>query len=267
MTNPKQATSRGSKRFYTWREENYWSVTTILQAVAKPALINWAKKFTAEYAVAHIDSLVQLVNDDPDGAIDWLKGAAYRDRDKKADLGSAVHAATEAYVLNKPYPDWPALIKPRMLAFQQFLEQHEPEFVATEASVYNRSERYAGTLDGIVRFKGLGDGLLVGDYKTGKAIYPEVALQLAAYRNAEFIGLPDGSEAPMHPTVGAFGLHLPSEGGYELVDVDTGPEVFQTFLFCREMFRWAEQGSKRVLRGPLETSGGQAELDFKEAVA
>src|SRR4051812_27354998 len=119
---PRNATTRGSKRFYTWRSENYWSVTTILQAVPKPALINWAKKFTAEYAVEHFSALAELVKTDPDGAVDWLKGAAYRDRDRKADIGSHIHAAAEAYVLGKPFPTpWPVTIRSQMEAFVQFL--------------------------------------------------------------------------------------------------------------------------------------------------
>jgi hypothetical protein len=261
---PKNARSRGSQRYYSWRSENYWSVTTILQAVPKPALINWAKKFTAEYAVEHISALNELIAADPDGAVDWLKGAAYRDRNRKAEIGSQIHAASEAYVLGKPFPKWPATIEKQMLAFERFLADYEPEFSMTEASVYNRSERYAGTLDGIVTIDGR---VLVGDIKSGKAIYPEVALQLAAYRFAEFIGAPDGSEKAMYPTDGAFALHLPAEGGsYDVVDVRADEEVFKAFLYMRESFRWMEELSKTVLLGPLQAGGNEAERAFREAV-
>lgn len=271
MSAPRNARSRGSQRYYSWRSENYWSVTTILQAVPKPALINWAKKFTAEYAVDNFDKLGALVEPDADGtvdrqaAVDWLKGAAYRDRDRKADIGSQIHAATEAYVLGKPFPAWPKTIAPQMRAFERFLADYEPEFQMTEASVYNKTERYAGTLDGIVAIDGR---VLVGDTKSGKAIYPEVALQLAAYRFAEFVGAPDGSENPMPETDGAFALHLPAQGGsYDVVDVKADEEVFRYFLYFRESFRWMEQASKTVLLGPLQVGGSEEERAFREAMA
>src|SRR6266508_3629494 len=139
MTSPKHATTNRTGRFYGWRNEKYWSVTTIINGgLPKPALINWAKKFTAEYAVEHFDALSVLVKDDPDGAIEWLKGAAYRDRDRKADLGTEIHAATEAYVLGKPMPPWSLPVRPIMANFEKFLADYKPEYLATEASVYSR---------------------------------------------------------------------------------------------------------------------------------
>src|SRR5437773_1920308 len=109
MAPPRNARSTGSRRFYDWRGESFWSVTTIIGGgVPKPALINWAKKFTAEYAWDNFDVLAEMrETDDRDGAIDWLKNAAFRSRDKAADLGSVVHASIEAVALGKPIPRWP----------------------------------------------------------------------------------------------------------------------------------------------------------------
>jgi hypothetical protein len=251
VTSPRNATTAAGsgQRFYIWRNERYWSVTTIIGGgIPKPALINWAKKFTAEYAVEHFDSFAQLVKDDPEGAIDWLKGAAYRDRDKKAELGSHLHEAMEAYVLGKPFPKWPPLVKPRMLAFEQFLKDFQPEYEATEASVFNRTERYAGTLDALAVIDGKKYLL---DMKSGKAVYPEVGLQLAAYRYAEFIGLPDGSEEEMRPVDGCAALHLDANGDYELIEVHADESIFRYFLYVREVFRWQQEASKTVLVGPM----------------
>lgn len=267
MTAPRQAnTAAGGQRFYQWRDEKFWSVTTIIGGgVPKPALINWAKKFTAEYAVEHVEALKVLVKDDPKGAVDWLKNAAYRDRDQKADLGTQVHNAVEAYILGKPYPKWPKTIEPRMLGFVQFLEDYEPVFQMTEASVYNRTQRYAGTLDGIAEFD---RRRLILDMKSGKAIYPEVALQLSAYAHAEFIGMPDGSEAPLPALDGAAALHLPAEGGYQFLDVRAiDADVFNAFLFVREVFKWQQQTSKSVILGPLSRSTDASALELATALA
>lgn len=272
MTAPKNARKRGAQRFYEWRGENFWSVTTILSGgLPKPALINWAKKFTSEYAVDNFDKLTSLLepdaegNIDRDGAIDWLKSAAFRSRDKAADLGSLIHATAEAHVLGKPTPPWPVTAKPRMKAFLAFLDEYEPTYLATEASVYNRTERYAGTLDAIVEIDGR---RLLLDTKTGKGVYPDVALQLAAYRFAEFIGLADGSEAPMHEVDACAVLHLPEDGTYRLVDVRADEEVFKTFLYVREVFRFQEETAKSVLLGPVARGEvAEATLPLAEALA
>lgn len=263
MTAPKAATTRGGKRFYTWRNENYWSVTTIQGAIAKPALLPWGIKATAEGTVRNRDVLAAMLKrcetpdecmagdfcDACDETIRYLKGTPYAQRDRAADLGTSVHAAAEAYSLGKPFPPWAPAVKPYMEAYVRFLDDLQPAFTATEASVYNRTERYAGTLDAIIRCTlPLHDqpGTYLLDTKSGKGVYPEVGLQLAAYRYAEFIGLPDGSEAPMHNVDGGLCLHVRPEG-YKLIEVRCDEEVYRAFLYAREVFRWLEDTSKTVL--------------------
>jgi hypothetical protein len=255
---PRNARNVGNRRQYDWRGEAFWSVTTIIGGgVPKPALINWAKKFTAEVAYDHFSTLAEMhASDDRDGAIDWLKNAAFRMRDKAADLGSVVHASCEAVALGKPIPPWPKSAEPRMEGFKSFLIDCAPDFHNVEASVYNRPEHYAGTLDAICTINGRRYLL---DTKTGKGVYPEVGLQLAAYRFAEFIGLPDGSEAPMPEVDACAVLHLPEAGGYELVDVRADAEIFLAFKFVREVFFWQTQTSKSVILGPLEAMSATAE--------
>jgi hypothetical protein len=181
-----------------------------------------------------------------DQTVRYLKGLPYAHRDRAADLGTFVHAAIEAYILGKPFPTWPPTVKSRMVRFIQFLSDYKPEFEATEASVYNRTERYAGTLDAIAT---LGNRKLLLDVKTGKGVYPEVALQLAAYRYAEFIGLPNGDEEMMPEVDGCAVIHLPETPGYDLIEMRADEDVFLAFRYCREVFRWQEETSKTVLLG------------------
>lgn len=250
MSGPRNSTTRGSKRFYSWRDENYWSVTTIIGGgVPKPALLPWGIKMVAEGAVEMASQLPAMVEQDKDAAIRFLKGMPYAKRDAAADLGTLVHASVEAYALGKPIPPWPVAVSPYMEAFRGFLHDFEPKFTATEASVYNRTQRYAGTLDSIVTLTlplHEEPGSYVLDVKSGKGVYPEVGLQLSAYRFAEFIGLPDGSEAAMPATAGALALHL-TAAGYRLIEVRADEEVFRAFLYAREVFRWLEETSKTVL--------------------
>lgn len=270
MTSPRLATTaKTGKRFYEWRGDPFWSVTTIIGGgVPKPALINWAKKFTAEVAYDEFKTLAAMHDaDDRDGAIDWLKGAAFRMRDRAADLGSIVHASCEAYALDKPIPPWPVTAKARMEGFKAFLEDHEPDYHNVEASVFNRSENYAGTLDSICTIAGRRYLL---DIKTGKGVYPETALQLAAYRYSEFIAGADGAEIPMPEVDGCAVLHLPEAGGYELIEVRADPDVFRAFLYVREVFKWQSETAKSVILGPLvnlESAAAVASAPLADALA
>lgn len=273
---PKNARKTSAGRLYEWRSpsagigdppERFWSVTTILKGgLPSPQLTAWGMREVAEYAVANHAQLASMLRtvrvhrtdqglyivSDPDAvqaAIDWLKGAPYRTRDRKADIGTAVHQAAEAHVLGKPWPKPAEDVAPYVEQFHRFIAEFEPTFELTEASVYNRKEAYAGTLDAIVSIPNRGRALI--DYKTtGKGVYPEHALQLAMYRFAEFIGLPDGTEAPMPEVDGCAVLWLAPDT-YELVPVTADETVFTFAKYIREGFRWMEEFSKSVVGQPL----------------
>src|SRR3990167_6216175 len=235
-----KVTLPSGKRWYDWRGERYWSVTTIMgRGVPKPALLPWGIKMVAKGAADLADTLPALVHKDREAAVKMLKALPYAHRDRAANLGTLVHATIEAHRLGKPTPPPPADVAGHMRGFERFLVDFEPDYLATEAPVFNRTQKYAGTLDAIVRLKlpmsdGYGDYIL--DAKSGKNIYPEIGLQLAAYRYAEFIGLPDGDEQPMPEITGALGLHL-TASGYRLIEVRADEEIFNAFLYVREVFK------------------------------
>ena len=283
MSAPRNSGSAGGKRFYTLPTgEKFWSVTTIIGGgLPKPALLPWGIKSVAEVAVAKRKTLMAMTGEceggecgpgqwcsSCDAAVRWLKSAPYQQRDKAADLGTKIHEAAEAYKLGKPAPPWPDDVAPTMVGFERWLAALSPTFIQTEASVYNRAQRYAGTLDAIIEIP-LTDAIrqmalgttwriptdrdflrILLDYKSGKAIYSEVALQLAAYRFSEFIALPDGKEAPVPEVDGAAALHLrPNSATF--IDVLADDEVFRAFLYVREGFRWMEELSKTVIGAEL----------------
>jgi hypothetical protein len=89
------------------------------------------------------------------------------------------------------------------------------------------------------------------DIKTGKSVWPEVALQLAAYKHADFFGRADGGSPPMVKTSDTgLVLHLRPDR-YELVPVDISLPVFDTFLSALDMHRWMRIYHKDVIRPPL----------------
>jgi hypothetical protein len=264
VTNPKNATTgRDGKRLYSWRGENYWSVTTLISGgLPKPALLPWGIKSTAEGVVKQRGVLAEMLKtcETPgecaqgnfcgpcDQTIRWAKSLPYSMRDRAADLGTQIHEWIEAHRLGKPMPTVPPAVKPYLAAFERFLADFAPDYHMVEAGVYNRSQHYAGTLDAIVRLQlplseTAGQYLL--DAKSGKGVYPEVALQLAAYRFAEFVGVADGSEQEMPSTDGGLVLHL-TPTGYRLIEVRCDEDIFQSFLYCREVFRFVSETGKTV---------------------
>lgn len=226
----------------------YDSVTTILGAVAKPGLVRWAALAAAEYAVANLPHLTVKAKADRDAAVREVKSAPGDTRDRAAKLGSAVHEAAEAWMLDRPMPAWPDGVEPYMESFVDWLGDFTPEFELVEATVCSPDDGYAGTLDAIATIPALGQTLVI-DYKTGKGVYPEFSLQLAAYRHATEVWLPNGLKMPMPYTDGAAVLHL-RPGGYQFVPVDTGPFSLAYFQTFTDAYRWMQVDSKRALGVP-----------------
>lgn len=261
---------RASKQFgartYSLGGREYISVTTIIgRGEPKPVLVNWAKKVTAEYAVEHADMINQMIAEDgPRAAIDFLKGAAYRQRDAKGDIGTRLHESAEmaALGLSVETPDNAdeALLVHHL---QDFLRVADPEWLAVEAVVYSETHGYAGTLDGIARLRGdlglKGDllGPVIVDWKSGSGVYGSHAMQLSAYAWADSIV---GAEGHIDlgdldaSTEKAVVVHI-TASGWKLVEVNIGEEVFTSFLSCIEMAKWTDAGSKRAVGVTLAAGG------------
>jgi hypothetical protein len=280
--------ARGGGRLYTWEPtgERYWSVTTIIGGgIPKDALKWWAARTVAEFAYDEASNWLGMTRD---RAIDYLKREPMRYTGGRADVGSAVHAAAEAIVLGRALPRFRELEERQIVAvFLDWTRHAKPTFDLVEASVYSRRQKYAGTLDGIAVFDfkvleelaaerllglpaswadaaarneaaGVGRVVrLILDYKTGgdveegKGVYPEVALQLAAYAGADFVGAPNGTEQPLPAVDGGLCVQLGARG-WRMVPVRIDGDVFKAFLYAREVFRWQEQTSRTVLGDALD---------------
>lgn len=250
---PKNARDTANGRMYTWKGEEFYSVTTMLQSVPKQRVFTaWAAKLVAEGAVEAFrnGTLAALVAEDPEDAVRHLKGMPNKKRERAANAGTTIHSWVEAHILGAEPPIVPIHLRPQLEQFRAFEEKYKPRYLAAEATVYNRRERYAGTLDIIAEIDGR-IGLI--DTKSG-GLYAEAAMQLAAYRNAEYIGGPDGVEHPLPKVDFTAVLHIQPES-FRLVEVLSTDEVFYAFRVAREMFRWETDLSKRVLMDTVAFPG------------
>lgn len=225
------------------------STTIIKGGLPAPALVNWAPKKVAEYVVENIGEVVDLVaSRSADTAIYDLKNVPWRDRDAAANRGTEVHRYAEAIVQGTPLDDPPEEIRGHIEQLALFLEEWQPTFDKVECVVASRAHRYMGTFDFLGTIPGL--GYVLGDWKTNRSgIFSEVALQLASYRYAEFIVQPDGTELPMPEVDQAVAVHITADT-YEVVPVETNPDVFASFLHVKSVFEFSK-GMADLIGEPL----------------
>ena len=135
-------------------------VTTVLGILNKPALVKWANNL----GLQGIDST--------------------KYRDEMADIGTLAHQMIVDY-FNKVETDTTDYSKNQidlaencLLSFWEWEKGHKIEVIMAEAQLVSPHYGYGGTIDCYCMLDGKPTLL---DFKTGKAIYPEMLYQLAAY--------------------------------------------------------------------------------------
>lgn len=231
---------RGKNHSYTIDGEKADGVTTIIgKGCPKPALVGWASKVVAEHVASmDADSFADMKDEfGTDGMVKILKGLPNKLRDEAADRGKRVHTYAEKMLDGRPV-DHLVAEGPYVEAVAMFIEQWKPKVLLQETPVFSRRWKYAGQFDFIAD---LPDGRRVlFDWKTtGSGIWPETAMQLAAYRNADFyIGTDGVTEVPMSE-IGideCMAVWL-RPGAYSVIPVDTSEAVFRAFLHVQYVAR------------------------------
>lgn len=278
MTDPRHAVATDNGRYYhdpnpAFAGARYPSVTNVLDSISKPALVPWASKVAAEYAIANLPRLTRLARTDSVAAIKEIKSQAKYVRETAADLGTAIHAAAEARILGLPTPVFEN-IEPKVI--EPFIRQHlawlnswhvdiERDVEAAEFSVVNRTEGYAGTGDLLIWLASGADyvrELWLIDYKSSstrpvKSVYAENGMQLAALRNGEVIWAPDDSEPPMPRVDHCAVLNLRSRGK-ALIPRRADAASYQGFLDALRLARYLH-----ALDEPVEVLEPPANLTSK----
>lgn len=271
-----------------------WSVTTIIDALAKPALMYWSAEQTALAAIHSGNTWRGMLDDDDPNcrhvdasscpAVKWLRDARFR-RAKGArtatELGELVHKACEAYALTGQRPEVDPEVQPFLESFDAWLQRFGPSYQATEVAVYHPELGYAGTLDALLTIDGV---RYIADYKsTRKAVdekgnptqpYPEqVGLQLAAYRHARYaaiwrprrlerfrrryylLGPSERAMAQPVPEVDTgLVIHITPES-CEAFPIVCDESVFEAYLAAQDSARWLFQDSRHVMGEPLMAPG------------
>jgi hypothetical protein len=255
----KRVSYQGSRWYETSEGNSYPSVTTILSAIGKPALINWAANTERQLC---IDAAADLYDDMPAegkkisraGYVSTLQRrigttkAHKRELEKASNIGSQAHARIE-WTLRKelgqvvgPEPTCSQAALWAYMAWEDWRRTVELKPLHIEQTVWSDTMGYAGTLDLDAEMLHEGKRLrVVIDWKTGKAIYRESLLQNAAY--GEALVEMRHAERPLAGMI----VRLPK--------VETDPEFeakwippeeaktnLETFLAVRKLWVWLQEG-------------------------
>ncbi|GAA0423701.1 hypothetical protein [Streptomyces luteireticuli] len=250
MTLVRIETRRGHR--YKLDGERVRAVTALIGAgIPRPALVPWAARTTAEYAVDHWRALAPLVAaGQRDDVVEEIRNASARDRDQAAATGTRVHALAEALAHGEEV-EVPDDLLGYVSAASDFLDDWGLTPVMTEVVVASRQHQYAGTADLVAQLPS-GEVALF-DYTTSRSgIWPEKALQLAAYRHAETFLDADGAERFVHGLgiTAAYAVHLRPDG-YSVHPVDSGRAAFRLFLDAAAVAR-GDKARRALVHPPVD---------------
>lgn len=209
-------------------------VTTILdKTLAKPELVDWAARMVA---AAASDEETWYSFDDLAKVPDQIKREA-------ADRGHRVHARAASYLQGIDPGEPETDIAGNWAAFLDWHDTVQPEPIAIEFTCANRTWQVAGTVDLAAT---VGGKRRLIDFKSGKRVHVDAAIQTPAYRNMEVYLTAEGDEAPMSDLAltACQIVHLRSDGGWDAYDVnetdDTPWKVFQRMMWVYRMLKDAE---------------------------
>ena len=161
-------------KFTDAKGNNILSVTKITGIIDKsPALMGWAVKSMGAY-------LLQEKNNKITEELIGRAKREYRNISREAkDKGAAIHDWIHQWIIGETsdMPDDEQIVN-GITAFLKFQKKHKVAWLETERVVYSKKYNYGGFLDSI----GIMDGkLILPDFKSSNAFYPEMELQVAGY--------------------------------------------------------------------------------------
>lgn len=158
-------------------------VTSILQVISKPALIQWAANMASAHWLEQVAQRNGVLLTAEAETIDKEAKLAHRTFSKAAaDIGTEVHKYAECKLKGLPVPELktPQAIKGAE-AFDRWRDDHDVQVGATERICFSQKYWYCGTCDFVGRIDGES---CIADFKTSSGIWPEMRFQLAAYQQA-----------------------------------------------------------------------------------
>lgn len=245
-----QRRNYGRGHGYKLDGEKLVGVTTAIGVLDKPALRNWYAEQAAKRAIDEWDKLAELpISERLEriryGARDTVQAAALR--------GTEIHSLGQA-LADGGEVDVPDEHRGPVEAYARWLDKWQVETLATETPLCHTKHLYGGTADLWGKVGRLGGALCLLDVKTGKGVYDETGLQLAAYRYSDLIQLEPGNEIATPAVEHVFVAHvLPDD--VRMVQVVADERVFRDFLYVLQVHRAREGWQEWPLVGSAVQPG------------
>lgn len=240
-------------RFYDVDGQQFPSVTSILSAVAKPALVPWAAKQERELVYSAVRRLIsnpEVKRENFMASLDIAVGrekAHVKAAAKATTIGGECHSLIEWHLrqeLKQAVGTEPAVSEKALWAFMVYEEWRKSANLSValvEQVVYSKRYGYAGTLD----FGGEIDSAdgrvtVTGDFKTGKAIYSEAHLQVAAYAHA-LVEMGYATTLPAGCIVRLPKVETDPEPEVLLISAEKMKALHRVFLNVLELWKWQDE--------------------------
>jgi hypothetical protein len=253
---------------YTVDGEKWPGVTKVCDMLPSDNLVSWAARETARYAVNNWSELAQMP---PVDRYTTLENSRFQITGPAARKGTEVHLLAaqlgdEAEVDLSLVPDDQ---RGYVTAYRDFMDAFEvaPVEGAIELVVASRVHRYCGTADLVADLGAVSwEGQIIPpcrwllDIKSGKRPWWTAALQTCAYKNADVFVNPDkpDDERPMEwLEIARCGVVHVQSDDWALYPLETGPEVWETFLHLRWLY---DRYEPKTMHGWLGTSAQVADL-------
>jgi len=223
------------------------SVTTVLSVLAKPQLERWKLEQVAFAAYAKLTQPIAFANKEAFAQV--VVEEAFEPVSEAADLGTAIHAAIEAWGRDESYD--PAMGE-YVDAVQRWLTDNGCELIEQELRLVSLEHGFAGTTDAVFR---KGDKLGILDFKSRKTKvgvpcepWDTEPMQIAAYSVAKW---GDDLSRMLEGRIGCNVYISTTEPGrvegvfYDTARMDSEWDAFQAAL---TLWRHVKQYDPRVRR-------------------
>ena len=243
--------TRGSIQWHEYAIDGQQAmgVTSVLgKAIDKPGLRYWYAEQGVLWALEQDQAELRQL--DSRELSSRARRAPDDRRDHKAREGTTLHAYADALGTGQDIEPTSELAG-RAQLIADFLDRWQVRVIASELTVWHERLGYAGTLDVIADLwvPGIGWQRWLLDYKTGAGVYPEVCLQLAAYRYATHC-VWQGEDRPM-PDVQRCGVVHVTAAGAALKPMTVGLEEHAIFNACQEVATWLKTPASELVHPAL----------------
>lgn len=240
-----------NSRFYEITKDNGFpvtlgslpSVTTILGAIAKPALYKWYEDKGVKKAfdiLAMLKTMSPYIHDAIIGHLppEFLK-SGNDTAAEAADVGTEAHNAIQKILHGQEIHLENLSDKARnaVFSFEKWRDGKKMEIIKTESVVYHEEYLYAGTMDALIELDGR---ITLADWKTSKGIYGEYHLQAVAYKMA--VEKMTGNKVP-DVRIFRFG----KDGSFEHYEIpqDQHGWLFGIFLGVMDTWKWMDANDRK----------------------